>query len=127
MTITHSRGRVILDVALSDLPLELLKALDLGRPMLGHRDEEDRPACTGQFYSDFDRANHRIGGGRTAMVPDSVFESAKRFCAGCPIRQECGAYADLKREEGLWGGAYRLRLSGSNTTKNYRVMELLPA
>lgn len=127
-TLGSAQPRAALDVALSDLPLGLLKLLDLGRPMLNHRDE--RPACAAATTVEsrpFDRANHRVGGGRPATVPEAAFTAAREFCAGCPIRVECGAEADAKREEGLWGGAYRLRLSSSGRRQTYRVMELLPA
>jgi hypothetical protein len=115
----YQRRSAALPVALSDLPLELLRKLDLGRPMLNHADERERAACTGVFNGSFDRAANpsRV---RTETIPAEAQLAAQAYCAGCPILQECGAYADTNREEGLHGGGYRVKVAGQ-----YRVFELL--
>lgn len=118
----YQRRAAALPVALSDLPLDLLKKLDLGRPMLNHVDERERAACSGNGSFAFDRANHYRTRVRPATIPDEVKDSAKTFCAGCPLLAECAAYADKGREEGLWGGSYRVKVAGQ-----YRIFELLPA
>jgi hypothetical protein len=48
------------------------------------------------------------------MDPDEFFQGADSSaevailtCATCPVRQECGSYADRHHHEGLWSGTYR--------------------
>jgi len=122
---TYQRPAAALDVALADLPLELLKRLELGRPMLNHRD--DRPACAEAPSTSFDRLNHAVSTGRRVVeVPQEIKMAAKLYCGECPIMAECAAWADTKREEGLWGGSYRVKLSNKDRTRNYLVLDLLP-
>lgn len=114
-------------IGLEDLPIALLRKLDLGRPILNHRDEDKRPACAGQHElgHTFDRAplpNNQTRAPRTAAVPPKVELSAFRFCAPCPVRQECKDWADSKREEGLWGGVYRVKVGGG---RSYQTHDLL--
>ena len=37
----------------------------------------------------------------------SVGPVAKHWCQLCPVREQCGAFADQHRLVGLWGGAWR--------------------
>lgn len=116
-------------VALEDLPIKLLVALKLNRPILNHREDEDRPACASLSpesaeYS-FDRARQPDGCRPTKnvpVVPVAVQAAALRFCADCPVRRECGTDADATKEEGLWGGQYRFKES---KTRRYMKYDLL--
>lgn len=98
-------------VALGDLPLGLLRRLDLSRPMLNHPDT--RPACAGQLAE--------TGWTITDIKDvDTARLAAYRFCRGCPLLAECRAYADAGKEEGVWGGQLRKRKSW----RNYQVTDL---
>lgn len=117
-------------VALADLPIPLLKKLALGREMLNHVDDDEKPACAGMHekgYS-FDRAplpaNSSLKKVPTPVVPAAIQFSAYRFCAGCPVLQECRDWADAKHEEGLWGGVYRVKTGG---LRKYQSFDLLAA
>lgn len=41
----------------------------------------------------------------------SATVAARRYCAHCPVRADCGAEADRDQLQGLWGGVHRLRHS----------------
>jgi len=91
------------ELALEDLPIKLLQRLMLDRPTLNHA--EDRPACAG-LYQEF-QFDHREGRRGVRSIPEEIQRSALRFCAGCPLINQCRAEGDTTREEGLWGGVYR--------------------
>jgi hypothetical protein len=57
--------------------------------------------------------------GRAAM--DDLTEVARRYCAPCPVRQECRAYADQHCLLGLYGGLYR-----RNVGVRYQATPLIP-
>ena len=42
---------------------------------------------------------------RTNAKSDEHYDSARRICNGCPVREECGAHA-IEHDErwGMWGG-----------------------
>ncbi|MFE2751599.1 WhiB family transcriptional regulator [Actinosynnema sp. NPDC059335] len=52
-------------------------------------------------------------GERRKPVPLRVQAAARRYCAHCPVRRECGDRADERRDEGLWGGVWRWRENNS--------------
>ena len=56
-------------------------------------------------------------------VPAVVVEAARRWCAGCPVRQQCGQAADERREIGLWSGIYRIQRT--NRKRDYVKYDLL--
>lgn len=39
----------------------------------------------------------------------SATAAARRYCARCPVRDDCAAEADRDNLQGLWGGVHRLR------------------
>lgn len=47
---------------------------------------------------------------------------ARRWCARCPVLEECGAEADAGREVGLWGGVFRYGGAG-----RYQWTKVLPS
>lgn len=51
-------------------------------------------------------------------TPELV-EYAERRCQLCPVRRECGAYADVANERNaVWGGTYRAAKVGRPATTN---------
>lgn len=109
-------------IALEDLPIRLLQQLDLGRPMLNHADETMRPACAGKEAEyRFDHREQRNG---YRGISEELQRSAFALCQGCPLRSECAADADAKREQGLWGGIYR-RFAVRAGRKVYESFDLL--
>ncbi|GAA3078131.1 WhiB family transcriptional regulator [Streptosporangium carneum] len=64
---------------------------------------QDRAACVGAdpeiFYPKVSTARKQEGAERRA------YDKAKKVCARCTVRQECGEYA-LARDDryGMWGG-----------------------
>lgn len=55
--------------------------------------------------------------------PDTVpaaRETARRYCASCPVLAECGRDADSRRHSGLWAGAWR------TTQPTYHRLPLIP-
>jgi transcription factor WhiB len=87
-------------VSFGDLPIKLLQKLDLSRAMLQHRDDEDRPACTGVMDTD---------GFVHTKLTERSWDVARRYCASCPIFDECDAYATARKEQGVWAGKLRRR------------------
>lgn len=39
-------------------------------------------------------------------------DTARRYCAGCPVLAECRGFADETSAQGVWGGEYRHNASG---------------
>lgn len=106
-------------LALEDLPIRLLKELGLDRPMLN---SQNRPLCTGLSTEfQFDCTKGKKG---DRSVPEAAYTSALRFCAGCPVRQQCAADGDMTSEEGLWGGVYR-RWVHRDKRRVYEQIDLL--
>lgn len=65
-----------------------------------------RAACRGtdpERFADVDREKW--------PPPESV-EAARHFCAGCPVRAACDAYAERLGAVGVWAGKYRHSLEG---------------
>lgn len=47
---------------------------------------------------------------------------AASYCAACPVRRPCAAYADRRRELGVWAGAWR-----TGAGRDYRSRRITPA
>ncbi|MCA1185771.1 MULTISPECIES: WhiB family transcriptional regulator [unclassified Saccharopolyspora] len=55
-------------------------------------------------------------------IPERVRETARRACAHCPVRAQCGAAATTDRALGLWGGIWR---QIDPDTKRYQLIPLI--
>lgn len=62
----------------------------------GAADWQDRAAC------------HRVGGNWFPYHPTNAARRlAALYCAHCPVFDECDAYAEATRSEGIWAGKLR--------------------
>lgn len=65
----------------------------------------------------FDSADAgECGGTRKRPYPDRAITAAL-VCADCPVIQNCGEYADLMREPGVWAGKWRRHIPKVGYTK----------
>lgn len=89
--------------------IELLSAClsaELGDRPLPLKDMwQDHAACAGMDTNLFFRPEGEGRGGRKGVVGEADrIRSAKKICAGCPVRAECLEFAIENECYGIWGG-----------------------
>lgn len=91
---------------------------------LGYLEWMERAACAQSFSGDLHFPESGLAG-----VPPSKrdIDAALAMCGGCPVRAQCGAYAEeLQPEWGIWGGKNYARKWNATKTECDHGHEFTP-
>lgn len=65
----------------------------------------DPKVLTGWFYPDLQVTQNQHPGKGREFVEGIAYATARKFCKGCPVREQCLEFAASTKEPfGMWGG-----------------------